>query len=174
MAVALNHQGLLDWLRTPEGFLAVSTQFAEYAIAWPNPANTLWDEASIRMGCRWFKFAVSASGYPQPRVAVPGQGPGQSARYYSQRMWSSYNAGRVLLPEEEGSHLCWNKRCINASHVCAETGECNKSRDTCRLFLLNENFDRSNFYRCCHRPACLFAVLKANGQAAPNTFHAYP
>lgn len=174
-SVALNHEGLLNYLLTQDGFLAVKTQFQGNSIPWPNPHGLLWDTASAEMGCRWFNGAVSGSGYPQPRIYLPGQGPGLSARYYSQRMWASFRARRVLLREEEGSHLCWNKRCVKFNHVRAEMGDYNKSRDTCRFFLLdNVEADPNRVYRCCHQPACLYAVHRAGGVEAPNAFHAYP
>jgi len=174
MAVALNYEGLLNYLLTQIGFSAVTTQFSQASIPW-RVTGLAWDDASSSMGCRYFAGAVSASGYPQPRIYIPGQGAGQSARYYSQRVWASFNDRRVLLADEEGSHLCWNKRCINRLHVRAEKGDYNKSRDTCRMFLLDNleaNFD--NLYRCCHKPACLYAVHRAGGLAPPNAFHAYP
>lgn len=182
MAVPLNAAAMLAHTQTAAGLQAVTQQLANASDPWPAPVGASpWDSCSSRMLCRRFGQAASASGYPQPRIAYPGQPAGQSARYYVQRLWAATNAGRMLAADEEGSHLCGNKLCVVQTHVLAESGPYNKSRDTCKYFFFDKlpGEDPNASFVCAHQPPCLYAVDLAQQAAAgqpmaiPNRFHAY-
>lgn len=161
-AVASDNQGLLNYLNTPAGHAAITTQLANASVHWPG--LSLWDTVSRNSGCLRFTQQVSGSGYPQPRIALPNQGAGLSARYYVTKMWASYHAGHVLVPGiEEGSHICGNPRCVFENHIVAESPELNKSRDSCRYFLFFKNplQDPASRYVCPHQPPCSFAGVRA-------------
>lgn len=184
MAVPLNPAALLAHMQTLNGHQVVTQQLTAASAPWPAPVGAdAWTRCSRRMGCRKFTQQPAASGYPQPRIAYPGQPAGQSARYYVQRVWAAVNAGRVLDADEEGSHLCGNKLCVVQNHVLAESGPYNKSRDTCKYFLFEKlpHEDPAASYLCVHQPPCLYAVdlaLQAaaaagNPVAIPNHHHVY-
>jgi len=114
--------------------------------------------------CRVVPDAVHAGAgrrciYKQTRV--PGVPSERNLKVYMHKFMAMENMGRAPVGDEEGSHLCGNPACVRLEHLVLESGDVNKTRDCCRMFL-----GVHPLYICPHDPVCIRPVSVAAAAAA--------